>query len=727
MAEDRIRNQHISGVSTQNGSQAFVGSAQNVYFADHKSSQELLEKAAVQCRDALFVTDPYVDRESLITAKGARVPGTCEWIRNDVNYRVWLNGGGPGGCDSTSERRLLWISGGPGKGKTMLSIFLTEELKKHAAQQENTDLIFFFCSAQNEKHSTALAVLRGLLHQILTKRPQLSKHALRHFEPPERKQQTLASLEALWIIFVEVITDVEFGTMFCVLDGFDECEESTRKVLLSRLVTLLNGHNYSNQNAFKLAIISRDMHGLKGCLRVRLDPDNDERVSSDIELFISARMNDLSEIEGFNEKMHEDVQKELLDRAEGTFLWVGFAIHELSQKRTCSEVLRALRGLPRGLPAIYGHMLLRIPEEQREISRKILRWVTLAIHPLSLQELAAAVGIQSSFPTQITEEQATRDAIFYCKPLLQEQKARNLDDDRPKPQDYHVQPDIRRRNSFQGQEQKEISFVHQSARDYMLRKEKDDNKILEEFRIESKSANLELTKTCLECIIQRHLQKRSSDLLTGFRLRDSHLWRYAVLHWPDHAKSCSAQDVALLDTLQKFLYGYPSIRDHWWMEYNDTKMLLLAERMPLLHMTCYLGIVPLVEAELGQKDGHSGLLEPKTTRGEMPMHYAALAGREEILQLLLDAGADIAATTVWGEKPLHYAAVGGNKEILRLLLDAGAEIDAKNCNGGTVLRIATSASDHDLIELLLDKGADAKAIGAGGWMTLYIPVDGYAG
>lgn len=39
MAEDRIRNQHISGVSTQNGSQAFVGSAQNVYFADHKSSQ----------------------------------------------------------------------------------------------------------------------------------------------------------------------------------------------------------------------------------------------------------------------------------------------------------------------------------------------------------------------------------------------------------------------------------------------------------------------------------------------------------------------------------------------------------------------------------------------------------------------------------------------------------------------------------------------------------------
>ncbi|EUC28357.1 hypothetical protein COCCADRAFT_109401 [Bipolaris zeicola 26-R-13] len=321
MAEDRIRNQHISGVSTQNGSQAFVGSAQNVYFADHKSSQELLEKAAVQCRDALFVTDPYVDRESLITAKGARVPGTCEWIRNDVNYRVWLNGGGPGGCDSTSERRLLWISGGPGKGKTMLSIFLTEELRKHAAQQENTDLIFFFCSAQNEKHSTALAVLRGLLHQILTKRPQLSKHALRHFEPPERKQQTLASLEALWIIFVEVITDVEFGTMFCVLDGFDECEESTRKVLLSRLVTLLNGHNYSNQNAFKLAIISRDMHGLKGCLRVRLDPDNDERVSSDIELFISARMNDLSEIEGFNEKMHEDVQKELLDRAEGTFLW----------------------------------------------------------------------------------------------------------------------------------------------------------------------------------------------------------------------------------------------------------------------------------------------------------------------------------------------------------------------------------------------------------------------
>ncbi|EMD88830.1 hypothetical protein COCC4DRAFT_137574, partial [Bipolaris maydis ATCC 48331] len=136
-----------------------------------------------QCRDALFVTDPYVDRESLITAKGARVPDTCDWIINDVKYRAWLDGGSHG--DSTNEKRLLWISGGPGKGKTsMLSIFLTEELGKHVAHQENTDILFFFCSAQNKKHNTALAVLRGLLHQILTKCPQLAKHALRHFEPP---------------------------------------------------------------------------------------------------------------------------------------------------------------------------------------------------------------------------------------------------------------------------------------------------------------------------------------------------------------------------------------------------------------------------------------------------------------------------------------------------------------------------------------------------------------
>lgn len=79
----------------------------------------------------------------------------------------------------------------------MLSVFLTKELERQTSTAEDTHLIYYFCSHQDEKRNTAVAVLRSLLYQIITKRPQLVKHALPYFETQKREQQTLSSLEAL--------------------------------------------------------------------------------------------------------------------------------------------------------------------------------------------------------------------------------------------------------------------------------------------------------------------------------------------------------------------------------------------------------------------------------------------------------------------------------------------------------------------------------------------------
>ena len=68
------------------------------------------EKKGEACRNALFISNPDVDREELISAKGIRVPGTCEWIKENENFRALEKG----------EISLLWITGTPGKGKTML-------------------------------------------------------------------------------------------------------------------------------------------------------------------------------------------------------------------------------------------------------------------------------------------------------------------------------------------------------------------------------------------------------------------------------------------------------------------------------------------------------------------------------------------------------------------------------------------------------------------------------
>lgn len=68
---------------------------------------------------------------------------------------------------NNGSTRLLWISSGLGKVKMMLSAFLTEELESHTAQVDNAELAIFSCGAEDEKRNAAVAVLPGLVHQII--------------------------------------------------------------------------------------------------------------------------------------------------------------------------------------------------------------------------------------------------------------------------------------------------------------------------------------------------------------------------------------------------------------------------------------------------------------------------------------------------------------------------------------------------------------------------------
>jgi len=578
----------------------------------------------------------------------------------------------------------------------MLSVFLTEELERHTASTDDAELVFFFCSAQDEKRNTGVAVLRGLVHQIVTKRPQLVKHALPYFETPERTQQTLSSLETLWIIFRKLVVDAELGTMLCVLDGLDECEESTLSALLPRIVSLLASEAPSTQSTFRLAIVSRDMSALQGCRRVRLDPDNHEKIVSDIELFVSTRVHELSRIEGFDDEFRASVQTALLERAKGTFLWVGYAMHELSRKHTRSEIWKALEDLPSGLPAIYSRMLLQIPTSQTEISRAILRWVALAVRPLQLEELAAATGVRP-FTPQITIEQAARDAVALCGPLLKIQE-------------------------------QEVSLTHQSARDYLLRKERDNNAVLEEFRLREEPSHLELAQKCLDCIAQSSFQHKAIELRVKLDPQESPLLRYATLCWPDHARSCSTLAVELFSYDAPFFQKKSPLRNYWWDTYRrDTKGIFATSDQPLLHISCTLEIVPWVEAILAKKSWkprYHKRVDEKNSRGGTTLHLAAERGNEALVRLLIDNRVDIKAKDDAGWTALHSAAKGGNKEVVRLLVEKGVDIKAKeDIYGETALHLAAERGNKEVVQLLVEKGADINAKDNNRWTVLHLAAE----
>jgi len=90
--------------------------------------------------------------------------------------------------------------------------------------------------------------------------------------------------------------------------------------------------------------------------------------------------------------------------------------------------------------------------------------------------------------------------------------------------------------------------------------------------------------------------------------------------------------------------------------------------------------------------------------GLTPLHRAAYYGLKEIVELLLDKGADVNAKEEVGWTPLHYAAAMSHKAIAELLLDKGADVNAKDDGGDTPLDVAMLGNDKETAELIRKHG-----------------------
>ncbi|PGH07901.1 hypothetical protein AJ80_07941 [Polytolypa hystricis UAMH7299] len=115
----------------------------------------------------------------------------------------------------------------------------------------------------------------------------------------------------------------------------------------------------------------------------------------------------------------------------------------------------------------------------------------------------------------------------------------------------------------------------------------------------------------------------------------------------------------------------------------------------------------------------------KNANGDTPLHSAAGSSKEEIVRLLLDAGADIDDMTKSGSTPLHSAVSACREDIVKLLLDAGANVDDMTKAGYTPLDYAVLEHREDIVELLLDAGADVNMKGVKGSTPLHLCVDAY--
>jgi len=106
-------------------------------------------------------------------------------------------------------------------------------------------------------------------------------------------------------------------------------------------------------------------------------------------------------------------------------------------------------------------------------------------------------------------------------------------------------------------------------------------------------------------------------------------------------------------------------------------------------------------------------------RNQTALMWAAAEGHGDATGLLIEAGADTAATSSGGFTPLLYAARSGDVESAIALLDAGADPNESTPAHGNSLLIAAAGGHEQLALLLLRQGADPNAVDENGITALH--------
>ncbi|KAH7398612.1 hypothetical protein BKA66DRAFT_407517 [Pyrenochaeta sp. MPI-SDFR-AT-0127] len=377
-----------------------------------------------KCIQDLRLTDPRDDKRRIEDTKGGLMEDSYRWILENPDFQQWHD---------SEHRRLLWIKGDPGKGKTMLLCGIINELKKSIPK---TDLLsYFYCQATDSRINSATTVLRGLLYLIISQQPSLASHVRKKYDYAGK---TIFEDANAWValteIFADVLLDPSLNTIYLIIDALDECVTD-----LPKLLNFIIRHS-SASSRIKWIISSRNSLDIEERLeragsKVRLSLElNAECVSMAVNIFIEQKVSQLAQQKKYDERTRNAVLEHLALNANNTFLWVALVCQNL-EATLKRNVLKKLNLFPPGLDSLYGRMMKQISQsDDAELCKQILASVTLVYQPITLDELAALV---EQLEDKASDPESIRDIISLC-------------------------------GSFITLQEETIYFVHQSAKDFLL-------------------------------------------------------------------------------------------------------------------------------------------------------------------------------------------------------------------------------------------------------------------
>ena len=375
------------------------------------------------CLKDLFVTNPTDDKTRIEEVKGGLLEGTHEWIFTDQAFCRW----------STSDASLLCIEGGPGKGKTMLSISIIDQLETRVRQlqkgkhddfwsnPQDSILLYFFCQATDLHLNNVTSVFRSLMHQLVWKRPPLSSDLVREYQVAGDKLFRDGNAPtALSRLLSNMLRDNGLKRVYIVVDALDECETGLPKLL--KLIT-----DNSSDHRVKWVVASRKSEvitkGLEAASPIILnmeEPATVVHISNAVKLFIDTRISGLP-ISRYGTATRDRLRNILHQRAEDTFLWVAIVWRELEG---AVNVIEVAEGMPKGLGKLYDRAMGRLEglgRSDSDFCRRVLSTATLAYRPIHISEIGLLAGLPDDISSNM---EMVREIVNRCGSLLLVRKDR---------------------------------------------------------------------------------------------------------------------------------------------------------------------------------------------------------------------------------------------------------------------------------------------------------------
>lgn len=192
----------------------------------------------------------------------SRIPTSGQWLLDHDRYLNWRN---------TSSSSIFLLHGIIGSGKTSLASAVVDSLlQESSAQASPAPIAYFYCtknSAEAER-SNPDEIMRSILRQLtVSHRPSSAIHerVLQEYE----RRQAVAKVDGFGVARLEAAACVRLildttaaNPATIVLDAVDEIQSSSRHVLLSAMIQIVQ----ASMNIVKVFVTSRDDSNINALL-----------------------------------------------------------------------------------------------------------------------------------------------------------------------------------------------------------------------------------------------------------------------------------------------------------------------------------------------------------------------------------------------------------------------------------------------------------------------------